>query len=261
MGCITLMTDFGASDHYVGVLKGVIHALAPEVKVIDITHDVRAHDVLHAAFILRQVWNWYPAGTVHLAVADPGVGSRRRILAGKYGGQYVVAPDNGLISMVHREVPIEDLRVVENLRFCLPVISATFHGRDIMAPVAAYLARGQNLREFGPATDRLEVLQIEWATSHAHGGVAGSVLYVDRFGNLVTNIRKDDLIRTCRQRADAQVYVNGHCVGPLRTCYADVAAGASLALIGSSDYLEIAVNRGRAAEVLACGVSAPVEVK
>ena len=261
MSCITLITDFGTRDHYVGVMKGVIHSIAPDVKVIDITHDIPAHNVLHAAFVLRQAWTWYPPDTVHLAVVDPGVGSRRKILVGRYGGQYVVAPDNGLISLVHHEVPVEDLRVVENARLCLPTISATFHGRDVMAPVAAHLAKGQNLRDFGPATDRLEVLQIEPCTTDAHLTITGTVLYVDRFGNLVTNIHKHSWVRTQTQRANAQVYVNGRCVGPVRSCYADVAAGEPLALIGSSDYLEISVNQGRAVDVLACGASATVEVK
>lgn len=261
VSCITLITDFGTRDHYVGVMKGVIHSIAPDVKVIDITHDIPAHNVLHAAFVLRQAWTWYPPDTVHLAVVDPGVGSRRKILVGRYGGQYVVAPDNGLISLVHHEVPVEDLRVVENARLCLPTISATFHGRDVMAPVAAHLAKGQNLRDFGPATDRLEVLQIEPCTTDAHLTITGTVLYVDRFGNLVTNIHKHSWVRTQTQRANAQVYVNGRCVGPVRSCYADVAAGEPLALIGSSDYLEISVNQGRAVDVLACGASATVEVK
>ncbi len=261
MACITLITDFGMSDHYVGVIKGVIHSIAPEVKVIDITHEVGAHDVVQAAFILRQVWNWYPAGTVHLAVVDPGVGSRRRLLVGKYAGRYVVAPDNGVISLVHHEVPIEDLRVVENVRFCLATVSATFHGRDILAPVAAHLARGQNLRDFGPFTDHLEVLQIERSTASANGVVTGVVLYVDRFGNLITNIRREELTCAHPHRHTAQVYVNGRCIGPLRTCYADVGVGEPLALLGSSDCLEIAVNRGRAADLLACGPSARVEVR
>lgn len=261
MGCITLITDFGTADHYVGVIKGVIHSIAPAVKVIDITHEVPAHDVVHAAFILREVWGWYPAGTVHVAVVDPGVGSRRRILVGKYAGQYVIAPDNGLISLVHHQNRIEDLRVAENARFFLPSPSATFHGRDIMAPVAAHLASGQHPRNLGPPTDRLEVLPLPPCTVNARHEIAGTILHVDRFGNLVSNIRRDDVVRGYQQRASAQVYVDGHCVGPLKTCYADVAAGETLALIGSSDLLEISVNRGRASDVLGCGVSAGVEVR
>ncbi|MCK4660846.1 MAG: SAM-dependent chlorinase/fluorinase [Phycisphaerae bacterium] len=261
MGCITLTTDFGTSDHYVGVMKGVIHAIAPEVQVIDITHEVPAHGVLQAAFILRQIWNWYPPETVHLVVVDPGVGSQRRILLGRYGGQYVIAPDNGLISLVHHEVPIEGLQALENARFWLPVLSSTFHGRDIMAPVAAHLAQGHNPRDLGPTTDHLEIMQIAQPISDMHLVITGAVLYVDCFGNLVTNIRREDLARTCRRRIHAQVYVENKCVGPLRTCYGDVGVGKPLALVGSSDYLEISVNQGRAVDVLDCGVSAKVTVK
>ena len=261
MACLTLITDYGTADHYVGVVKGVLHSIAADLPVIDITHDIRAHDVVQAAFILRQVWNWYPAGTVHLTIVDPGVGSRRRILAGKYGGRYVVAPDNGLISMVHHEIPIEDLRVVDNPRLCLPTISPTFQGRDIMAPVAARLAKGLHLREVGPTTDHLEVLPNTRSVSNPHVPAVGTVLHVDRFGNLITSLHKADLVRIYHQRSDAQVYIDGRCVGPLRTCYAEADVGAPLALLGSSDYLEISVNCGRADEVLGCGAAAKVEVK
>lgn len=261
MSCITLITDFGTSDHYVGVMKGVIHSIAPDVKVIDVSHDVPAHDVVRGAFLLRQVWDWYAAGTVHVVVVDPGVGSRRRILVGKYAGRYVVAPDNGLLSLVHRDFPIEDLRVVEDPRFWLPEVSATFHARDIMSPVATHLATRQNAHDFGPGTDHLEVLQIERPVVDAHLAITGSVIYVDQFGNLVTNVHRDDLARTLQQRSNAQVYLNGQCLGPPRTCYADVAPGEALALIGSSASLEIAVNRGRAADILDCVPPAKVEIR
>ncbi|MCP4591319.1 MAG: SAM-dependent chlorinase/fluorinase [bacterium] len=261
MGCITLTTDFGTLDHYVGVMKGVIHSMAPDVKLIDITHDLKPQDIIAGAFVLRQVWNWYPADTVHVVVVDPGVGSHRRILAGRYDGRMLVAPDNGLISMVHREFPLEDLRVVENARLFLPTVSSTFHGRDIIAPVAAHLAMGRPLRELGPTTTHLEVFPVEQCMIDDRSVVRGTVLCVDRFGNLVTNIRRNDLVTAARKRPGAEVYVSGKCVGPLRTCYADVATGEPVALIGSSEFLEVSVNCGRADKVLGCSPTAEVTVE
>lgn len=261
MSLITLVTDFGMRDHYVGAIKGVIHQLAPKSVIVDVTHDVGPHDVLHAAFVLRQIWPWYPPGTVHLAIVDPGVGSPRRILVGRYAGQTVVAPDNGLISLVHRELPLEALHVAENPRYFLPKVSNAFHGRDIMAPLAARLSTGLPLERVGSPTDRIEVLQLAKAEFLQGHAVAGAVLYVDRFGNLVTNITREDLVPTIRHRHDVKVHLGETCVGPIRTCYEDVPPGEPLALIGSADLLEIAVHRGSAAKRFQSTPGSKVEVR
>ncbi|UCF32967.1 MAG: SAM-dependent chlorinase/fluorinase, partial [Phycisphaerales bacterium] len=147
MTLVTLTTDFGTRDPYVGVMKGVILSMAPKAKVVDITHDIEAHNIAEAAFVLRSIWPWYPEGTVHVAVVDPGVGSERRVLLGRYEGRYVIAPDNGLITLVHRSLRLEEMRVVENRRYLLPHTSGTFHGRDIMAPVAAHMVNGVKAME------------------------------------------------------------------------------------------------------------------
>ncbi len=258
---ITLLTDFGTRDQYVAVMKGVILQITPDVEVIDVTHHIDPHDVTRAAFVLRQVWNWYPPGTVHLAVVDPGVGSERRIIAGRYSGQYVVCPDNGLISMVHHDLRVEAVHVVENRNYMLAGVSGTFHGRDIMAPVAAHLAGGLPIRNLGPPTDRVEVLQLATPRPLPGAGLAGEVLCADRFGNLITNIPRKALVQVYRQHSDAQVYLDGRCIGPIRSAYYEVPVGEPAALIGSTDYLEVAVNCASAAEKLSAKRGTKVEVR
>ncbi len=261
MPLITLLTDFGTRDHYVGVLKGVICQLAPKATVVDISHDVAPQNVVQAAFILRQIWSWYPRGTIHLAVVDPAVGSTRVILAGQYAGQCVVAPDNGLLTFVHREFPLEALHVVQNPRLFLAGISPTFHARDIMAPVAARLAGGLRIDEVGPPTERLEVLQLARPAFLAEHTLRGAILCSDRFGNLITNISTEDLAPTLRRRPAAEVFLDDVRLGPIRSHYAEVSPGAPLALMGSSNLLEIAVNQGSAADRFQPKPTACVEVR
>lgn len=254
---ITLTTDYGTRDHYVGAIKGVILGISPDVRLVDITHDIEPHNIQHAAFVLRQIWSWYPEDTVHLVIVDPGVGTDRRIILGRYDGRYVVAPDNGLISSVHREFSPEAMHVVEDQRFMLAQCSTTFHGRDIMAPVTAHLANGVRLREFGRATDRVELLTTEHRATQTDDGISGSILYVDRFGTLITNVNAEQLARAGSGGA-WHVVVNDDPVGPVRLKFADVQPGEPLALIGSSGLLEIAVNRGSAVDRF--GASATVRV-
>ena len=248
MPIITLLTDFGTADPYVGELKGVILTIAPEARIVDITHDIEPFNVRQAAFILQQVWSRFPAGTIHLVVVDPGVGSQRRIILGQYAGRFVVAPDNGLLTWVHREHPPEAMHVVEDRRYFLPQISTTFHGRDIMAPVAAHLANGVKPRSFGRVTDRLEMLPIPHRAEPTERGWLGRVIYVDRFGTMVTNIREEQLRPPRGEQRSWEVLVNGVTVGPIRSAFCDVAPGTPLALIGASGFLEIAINQGSAAQ-------------
>jgi S-adenosylmethionine hydrolase len=261
MPIITLLTDYGFGDHYVGELKGVILTIAPEAQVVDITHDIEPFNVRQAAFVLQRVWARYPAGTVHLAIVDPGVGSDRRIILGQYAGRFVVAPDNGLVTWVHREYAPEAMFIVEDRRYFLPQLSSTFHGRDILAPVAAHLANGVKPRCFGRVTDRLEMLPIPHRAEATDRGWLGGVIYVDRFGTMVTNIR-DEQLRTPRgEQRSWEVVVNGTSIGPIRTAFCDVASGTALAMIGGSGFLEIAVNQGSAAQRFAPLENVRLEVR
>jgi len=258
---ITLITDFGTRDPYVGAMKGVIAGIAPKCRVIDITHQVPPFNIQHAAYVLRSIWPWYPPGTIHVAVVDPGVGSDRDIVLAGYAGRYVLAPDNGLITMVHRDYPIDELYVVENRSFFIPQPSATFHGRDIFSPVAAHLANGVKPSRFGRAADHVEVLSLELKGTVTNDGVTGRIIYQDRFGNLVTNIGRDDLGPICRRPENTEVFIDDASVGPLRCAYHEVAPGEPLALIGSLGFLEISVNQGNAAERFSVSESTQVQVR
>lgn len=279
MSIITLITDYGTQDHYAAVLKGVIAGIAPAARVIDATHTIAPHNILHGAFVLRQILPWYPPGTIHVAVVDPGVGSDRRIILGKYMGQYVIAPDNGLITLLHRENRPEALHVVENKRFFLPALSSTFHGRDIMAPVAAHLFNfkeagllneagllkeaglGVRLHEFGRATDRVELLSVPHRAQIKGDVMHGIVLYVDRFGTLVTNVHREQLVETGGVERAWEVRVNGTPLGGIRSTFADVSVGEPVALIGDCGFLDIAVNQGSAVERFGAPDGLRIEVR
>jgi S-adenosylmethionine hydrolase len=247
---LTLLTDFGLYDHYVASVKGVILQIAPKVTIVDITHQVSPQNVLQAAFVLRQAFECFESGTVHMAVVDPGVGTARAIVAAKYSGQFVLAPDNGLLSLVHRDFVLEELRVVQNVTLFRKTVSATFHGRDIFAPVAGHIAKTGRLADVGPVTDRLSLLDLPEPAVASDGRVRGQILYIDHFGNALTNIRLADLERAARRRSHLAIRVGDYDVGSLRQAYGEVPAGTPVALVGSAGTLEIAVNLGSAAKQL-----------
>lgn len=261
MAVVTFTTDFGGSDHYVAAMKGVVLSIAPQATLVDVSHGIERHDISRAAFLLRETAPWYPTGSVHLVVVDPGVGTRRRIIAARYGGQYVIAPDNGVVTLLHRHLSIEAVHVVQNPRLAMPQISATFHGRDLMAPAAGHLAAGGKIADIGPPTDHLEVLQLSEPVISAQHTVAGQVIHVDTFGNLITNVPEEHVRATFAKLAAARVYLNGDVIGAVRHTYADVEADQPLALVGSSHLLEIAVNRGSAAQTFGAGVGTTVEIR
>jgi S-adenosyl-L-methionine hydrolase (adenosine-forming) len=244
MSIITLLTDFGTSDSYVAEVKGVLLSRAPTATVVDISHDVPAGDVRTGRYILSRVWPRFPAATVHLVVIDPGVGTSRRALAAQAGGHCFVGPDNGLLSALP-----DDARFV-----ALPVLrdaSPTFHGRDVFAPAAARLAAGARLDELG--TPVADVVRIAVSTPRvAETAVLGEVAYVDRFGNLISNIPKDLI------RMGAAITVGETTCGPVRRTFGDVAVGMPVAYVGSGGTVEIGVRDGSAARVLGVGVGAPV---
>jgi S-adenosylmethionine hydrolase len=193
---------------------------------------------------------YFPAGTVFVAVVDPEVGTGRRILAARYNDRIVVAPDNGLLSLLHRDGELQEMRVVESRRFFANTLSATFHGRDIFAPVAAHISAGVSLDHFGPPADHVEILEMSRPRTGKDGTIKGEVFLIDHFGNLITNISSVDLSAARTGRHHLEVAVGPHHIGPIRHTYADVKPGERIALISSSQMLEIAVNSGNAAEIL-----------
>ena len=238
---ITLLTDFGTSDHYVAVMKGVILSIAPQAKLIDITHQVDSQNILSGAYLLANTIAWFPDGTIHLAVVDPGVGSDRRIIAGRWGKQVIVAPDNGLVSLLHRSARADEIHEVANSQYILGEISRTFHGRDIMAPAAAHLANGVPLSSLGPAIDQPCVLDVPQPQTRA-GELIGQIIHIDRFGNLVSNITAAQF----HEFQPATIQIKDRVIGSMVATYADVPTGRPLAVIGSFNMLEISINRGSA---------------
>jgi S-adenosyl-L-methionine hydrolase (adenosine-forming) len=259
---ITLLTDFGTDDVYVGVMKGVIKRAALTADVIDLTHAVAPQDVVQGAFLLQQAWRYFPAGTVHLVVVDPGVGTSRRRLALQYEGHYFVGPDNGVLSAalpdaarglrgagdayVASEVDVpEGVRVFAGDGGASAGVSATFEGRDVFAPAAAFLANGGDISRIGRPVERMLALPAFRAPA-----LQGVVLHVDRYGNLVTDIRGDDV------PAGAGFEVAGRRVRLVRT-YGD--SSEVCALVGSAGFVEVAMPGGSAAAVLGLGKGALVK--
>ncbi|MEK6797748.1 MAG: SAM-dependent chlorinase/fluorinase [Planctomycetota bacterium] len=258
---ITLLTDFGARDPYIAAVKGVILSIAPETRIVDITHEIAPRDIGQGAFVLRHALPWFPRETIHLAVVDPGVGSARRIVAGKYQGQYVVAPDNGLLTWVQRDLSLEAMHVVEDRRYFLPKVSNTFQGRDILAPVAAHLAKGVELRLLGPPAERIELLSVPHRAERTDNGWRGQIVYVDRFGNLITNLHRDQLFPSAGPPMAWDIFVNGESVGAIGRTFRDAKPGEPVAMIGSAELLEVAVRDGSAQALLGSGLELVVEAR
>ena len=277
MTIITLTTDFGASDGYVGVMKGVILGISPDATLVDISHDVLPQDVRGGAFVLKAASPYFPLGTIHVAVVDPGVGSERRILAVQTPRATFIGPDNGVLSWaIERESVLTFIRV-DQPAYWLDTVSSTFHGRDIFAPVAAHLACGVPIEHLGSAIDDPIRLPLPHPRHDACGTLHSEVIYIDHFGNLITGIevRPDDRCAgpaSCRiidlpdgapqlyLTSQSRVEISGQRIDSVARSYADVAPGDLLALAGSSGHLEVAVRNGNAAAALKAQIGAPVRV-
>ncbi|PYQ07578.1 MAG: hypothetical protein DMF82_03585 [Acidobacteria bacterium] len=261
---VALLTDFGSQDHYVGAVKGAVLAACREASVIDLTHDLPPHDVMAAAFSLAAARAAFPAGTTFLAVVDPGVGSARRALALEANGQRFVGPDNGIFTFVLAEQPSARIHEITNQGLFRAHVSATFHARDIFGPVAGRLAAGMDLAEVGPPLADPLRLVVERPRAVGPTEWEGTVLHVDRFGNLITNftqVELDAALATVEgDPTDLVVAVEGM-VLPLVRTYSDVCEGEACALAGSGGRLEVSVNRGSAARQLGAARGAPVRVR
>lgn len=243
MQLITLTTDFGARDWFVGTMKGVIHRIAPGASVVDITHEIPPGDVRAGAFALAASWRFFPGGSVHVAVVDPGVGGSRAAIAVRTAHAVFVGPDNGVLSWALAGETIRSVRRLANARFFLEPVSHTFHGRDVFAPVAAHLSRGARFAALGPKAPDFTRLPFPEARRQGRGAVVGEVLYVDRFGNAITNIPNAWV-----ESARAGIFIRGRRVGPLAPFYQAVPFGRAVGVPGSTGYLEVAINGGNAAK-------------
>jgi S-adenosylmethionine hydrolase len=249
---ITLTTDFGLSDPFVGIMKGVILGIAPDAQLVDITHDVRNYDILEAAFVIETTYRYFPPETVHLVVVDPGVGSTRRSMAAVSNGHTFVAPDNGVLSLVLK--PGAEAYEITNKSLFLDSVSQTFHGRDIFAPVAANLARGTPIDSVGRRI--LNFVKKPLPKPRPQGDkLVGTVLRIDKFGNIITNLRREHLA------GDFTVRVAGLEISRLCATFSDADPGEFFAVEGSTGYIELALNQGSAAQRLNVRRGAEIEVE
>jgi len=255
---IALLTDFGTRDHYAGTMKGVALGICPDATLVDITHEVPAHDVLAGALELAAAYRYFPPGTIFLAVVDPGVGSARRGIAAEAGEYRFVAPDNGVLTLVLDDPPAKKIVELTERRYARPTVSRTFEGRDRFAPAAAWLAKGIDLGALGRpagAVRRLDIPRPEVGSDSLNG----EVLRVDRFGNLITNIDRRTFEKFAADGALA-IRIGDRQVSRVVSTYADADSGELTALFGSSDHLELALNGGSASAALAAGRGARVHV-
>jgi S-adenosylmethionine hydrolase len=247
---ITLTTDFGFSDPFVGIMKGVILGIEPAAQIVDISHDIHSYDILEAAFLIHSTYRYFPKGTIHVVVVDPGVGSARRPIAASADGHYFIAPDNGVLSEVF------DLEVyhITNRSLFLDSVSQTFHGRDIFSPVAAHLAKGTPIESVGPRI--LDFLKRPLPKPRPHGDkTVGTVLRIDKFGNIITNLRKPDLSN------DFTIHVAGLTITRLCSSFSEAQRGEFFAIEGSTGFIELALDRGSAADKLKVERGDEIEVE
>lgn len=258
---ITLTTDFGLSDHFVGTLKGVILNIAPDAEIVDISHSVQAFDVLDGALTIAQSYSYFPSGTVHLVVVDPGVGTARRPILVTSERHHFVAPDNGVLSLVYGREERLHIRHVTAEHYYLQPVSNTFHARDIFAPVAAWLAKGVDPEKFGEEISDFVRFNAPKPKSANGNTLRGVVLKVDRFGNLVTNITPQDApMLFASDPAPFKILVGKHEITEIHSSYSGGTLGAVFGILGSMGYLEIASNRGSAAKIVGTGKGSEVTV-
>lgn len=261
MTVISLLTDFGHTDAYVGIMKGVILATAPAARIVDLSHEIAPGGLVQAAHCLYTSYGYFPENTVHTVVVDPGVGSSRAIVAVATADHIFLAPDNGVLSRVLENTSVSAAVRVENPQFFHEPVSRTFHGRDIFAPVAAHLAMGAEFHQLGPSIDPGTLVRLHLAppVTTATGEVIGTIIDIDRFGNLITDIG-EDLITGSKHASAPTVQIGNHTLSGLSDAYAAVASGKPLAIIGSRGTLELSVNCGDARRFFSAAIGEPVRV-
>ena len=254
---VTLTTDFGLADHFVGAMKGILLSMEPRARIVDLSHEIAPYSIPEAAFVLAQAYGCFPPGTVHVAVVDPGVGTSRRPILAEAAGQYFVAPDNGVLSMIYSREK-HKVRHVTAEKFFLKPVSETFHGRDIFAPIAAHLAGGTPPAHFGKVIADYLRLEFDRPTRTGKRIWTGAILKIDHFGNLITNFHVGEF-PTVQTRSFVMAVGAERLTRVVRT-FADCPIGEVCVIVGSSGYLEVISNRASAAMMLGCAVGAPAEL-
>ena len=252
MSIVTLTTDFGLDSWLVGTMKGVIKKINPDVEIVDITHGVRPHNIFEAAFALQNCYGYFPSGTIHTVVVDPGVGTERHAIIVKSPRYHFVAPDNGVLSYAVETEQIERVVKIEKEKYLLLPTSATFHGRDVFAPVSAYLSLGVEAEEFGPTLEKLTKLKPSVPQKIGEREIVGHILCVDPFGNLITDVTEsfvEELLKPWKS-GRFRILIRDRQIDRICRTYSEGRQNEIIALVGSSGYLEICINRGRASDVL-----------
>jgi len=258
---ITLTTDFGSNDHFVGAMKGVILDIVPDAQIVDICHSVQAFDVLDGALTISQAYSYFPNRTVHVVIVDPGVGTARRPILASSDKYHFVAPDNGVLSLVYAREERMHVRHVTSEHYFLQPVSNTFHARDIFSPVAAYLAKEVDSLKFGEEVEDYVKFSAPKPKAVDGNRLRGVVLKVDRFGNLITNITPHDAPALFAAGATGfKIVVGSREITEIRNAYAEGAPGEVIGLLGSMGFLEIAANRGAAAQLTGAGKGNEVSV-
>ncbi len=247
---ITLITDFGLQDGYVGVMKGVIAKINPSAKIIDISNNIEPQDIFQAAYVLDSSYAHFPRGAIHVVVVDPGVGSKRKILCLKTKDYFFLAPDNGVLSFIIAREESPSIREVTNKKYFLPEISNTFHGRDIFAPAAAHLSREGIYKNLGKRVNEENEINLPKPIRSPGGVLTAEIIYVDGFGNLITNINREIINRINVKSRKLVIIVGRRRLNKISDSYADAGDKEVVAIFGSSGYLEISVNCGNAKEIL-----------
>jgi len=260
---IILLTDFGLTDGYVGTMKGVISSISPEVTVYDLTHEIPAQDIEAASVVLSSAYRFFPKQSIFVAVVDPGVGSERPIIALKTDLYIFLAPDNGLLSLVAERENIRSIVKVVNKRFFLKDVSSTFHGRDIFAPVAGYLSLGVRMEEIGVPIQDIVKLSLSEVRIAPRRSLTGKVIYIDRFGNIMTNISEENFLSFTEGVKTGKIAceIKRKTVTKFVDYYNQGSPGELIMLKGSSGYLEISINKGRASDMLKTSPGDTVEIK
>jgi len=258
---IALITDFGEDDFFVASLKAVILKISPSARIVDITHQIPSFDIMRGSFVLYSCLKYFPKGTIFLAVIDPGVGSDRKILLAKTKDYFFIAPDNGVLSFVFLSERIEQVRSITNEKYFLENPSRTFEGRDKMAPVAAWLSRGISLDEFGPRQETFNFIS-NISPLHKKDRITGSIIHVDKFGNLITNITDQMLVRFAGKSGGKAVFlhVKGREVIDFRKNYSQGKDGDVFFLVGSVGFLEVAAKKDSASRILDAHAGDKVEL-
>ena len=246
---ITLTTDFGLEDDYVGVMKGVIHSINPGVTVVDLTHYIPPQDIEWTAYIIYYSFDYFPKGSIHVIVVDPGVGSSRPIKLIKLNGHYFLSPDNGVMTKLLNQYQPEGIWTINNQEYFLPDISNTFHGRDIFAPVAAHLSKGVTPELMGKASREVKNLSLPEPQIKANE-ITGRIIHIDRFGNLITDIEHRMIAQLSASWDNLSIHLSNQILSGIKKSYEEVEEGKTLAIFGSKGLLEISVNKGNAAKML-----------